>query len=229
MDGLVNIAGYCRLELPAWMEESELAKMWSANVGGTAACGTFAMRHMAEQRAGSIVNVVLGAQFGMRYMASYGATKDAVASLTYSSSSELGWTGVRVNAVSPLARTRMVADTAAFMKANQAGMIDFERTSELSANAPLVAYLLSDAARDISWQVIRIEGPQLSLVAHPIVLDPIIVTDQAWTMDSIAAGFQNVLAERQVPIGAEHMLKAEYLARLAPRWDGSRTSPDLPS
>jgi hypothetical protein len=116
-----------------------------------------------------------------------------------------------VNAVSPLAWTRMVADTAAFMEANRVGMIDIERTPEPSANAPLVAYLLSNAARDICGQVSRIEGPQLSLVAHPVVLDPIIVTDQAWTLESIAAASQNVLAERQVPVGAEHMLKAVVL------------------
>lgn len=228
LDGLVNNAGYCRLELPTQMDEGELAKMWQANVRSTAACGTFAMRQMAEQGAGSIVNVVSGAHLGMRYMASYGATKAAVASFTYSWSLELRGTGVRVNAVSPLARTRMVADTAAFMEANRVGAIDYERTPEPSASAPLVAYLLSDAARDISGQVIRIEGPQLSLMAHPVVLDPVIVTDGDWSVDGIAAAFAGVLAERQVPVGAEHVLKAEYLAGSAPLWDGSKRPPEAP-
>jgi hypothetical protein len=116
----------------------------------------------------------------------------------------------------------MVAGTAAFMDVNRVGTIDFERTPEPSANAPLVAYLLSEAARHISGQVIRIEGPQLSLVAHPIALDPVLVTDRAWTVDSVAAVCEGVLPQRQVPVGAEHVLRAEYLAGSAPRWDGSK-------
>jgi hypothetical protein len=41
-------------------------------------------------------------------------------------------------------------------------------------------------------------------------------------VDSIAAAFEDVLAQRQVPVGAERTLKAEYLAGPAPRWDGSK-------
>src|SRR5208283_3655060 len=125
---------------------------------------------------------------------------------------------------SPLARTRMVAETAAFMEANRVGAIDYERTPEASACAPLVAYLLSDAARDISGQVIRIEGPQLSLMAHPVVLDPVLVADEGWNMDSIAGAFAGVLGKRPVPVGVEHVLKAEYLPGSAPRWDGTALS-----
>jgi hypothetical protein len=37
-----------------------------------------------------------------------------------------------------------------------------------------------------------------------------------------AAAFKDILAQRQVPVGAERTLKAEYLAGPAPRWDGSK-------
>jgi hypothetical protein len=39
---------------------------------------------------------------------------------------------------------------------------------------------------------------------------------------SIAAAFEDVLARRQVPVGAERTLKALYFAEPAPRWDGSK-------
>jgi hypothetical protein len=45
---------------------------------------------------------------------------------------------------------------------------------------------------------------------------------QAWTVISIAAAFKGGLAQRQVPVGAEYTLKAEYLAGSAPRWDGAK-------
>jgi hypothetical protein len=62
-------------------------------------------------------------------------------------------------------------------------------------------------------------------MAHPVILDPVVVADAGWSVDSIEAAFAGVLGTRQVPVGAEYVLKADYLAGPVPRWDGSKRSP----
>src|SRR5207253_11354170 len=123
-------------------------------------CGTHAIRRMLAQGGGTIINVSSGAHLGMRHMAAYGATKGGVASLTYTWALDLAPHGIRVNAISPIADTRM-AD-ALGPRARRPGWPP-EHT------APLVSFLLSDPSRGISGQVIRLNGRQLGLIAHPAV------------------------------------------------------------
>jgi len=73
----------------------------------------------------------------------YGATKGAVASLTYAWAVEFASRGVRVNAVSPLADTRMFSATAAFLA--ERGVRSHRRSPAPESNAPAVVYLLAHA------------------------------------------------------------------------------------
>src|SRR6202021_1447468 len=104
-------------------------------------------------------NDTSGAQSGMRHRGTYGATKGATASLTYSWALDLAASAIRVNAISPIARTAMV----------EYGMARGESGTNIQPEhvAPLVTFLLSDDARGITGQVIRLEGPNLSLLSRP--------------------------------------------------------------
>ena len=209
--GLVNNAGLFAMSLADQMTEAELTQLWGTNVSGLAACGAFAIRRMTAQGSGSIVNVASGAHFGMKHMPAYAATKGAVASLTYAWAIELEATGVRINALSPLARTRMADASARFYEEHNMGRVDVSGAPDPSANAPVVIFLLSDAASHVHGQMVRIEGNQLSLVAHPVVLEPVLVADGGWTPDTVAAAFDGELAKRLVPLGLRPRLKGEYL------------------
>jgi NAD(P)-dependent dehydrogenase (short-subunit alcohol dehydrogenase family) len=219
--GLVNNAGLFSMALPGEMTATDLADLWRVNVSGVAACGTFAIRRMTAEASGSIVNVVSGAHFGMKYMAADGATKGAVASLTYAWALELEDTGVRVNAISPLARTRMGESAANFFEKHDLGTVHLGQTPDASANAPVVVFLLSDAASRLNGQLVRIEGRQLALVSHPAVLDPIIISDEGWRPETIAATFEGVLSDRLVPTGMAPLLKAQYVTGSSELWDGT--------
>jgi NAD(P)-dependent dehydrogenase (short-subunit alcohol dehydrogenase family) len=121
----------------------------------------------------SIVTVISGAAAGMSGMAVYGATKGAVASLTASWALDLATRGIRVNAVSPLAETRLTE-----IGRRRLGATD--RQPEPERVAPFVSYLLSEASGWITGHSFRVDAAGVSLLgsltpvahyAHPSPLD----------------------------------------------------------
>lgn len=216
--GLVNNAGLFAMADGWELTQSHVLDLVRANIVGVAACGTFAMRRMVDQGFGSIVNIVSGAHFGIPHMSVYGATKGAVASFTYGWALDLEGTGVRVNAVSPLGRTRMGAATAEFYRSHRLGVIDNAGSPDPEVNAPVVIYLLSDAAAAIHGQIVRIEGAHLAVVAHPAVREPVLHGD--WTVAHVDKAFADTLQDYTVPLGMGPLLRAEYLSGASAFWDG---------
>lgn len=227
IDGLVNNAGLFEMSLPGELEFAQLERILSVNVVGVAACGTHAIRHMVAQGSGSIVNAVSGAHFGIPNMAAYAASKGAVASLTYTWALELQGTGVRVNAISPLGRTRMGETVAAFLEAHGLGTIAHQSSPAPEVSAPVAVFLLSDRASALTGQIVRIEGAQLALVAHPVVLEPILERDE-WTIEAVADAFATVFRDRLVPVGMTPLLRAEYLTGGSKLWGGRTEAPAGP-
>nr|BFE60723.1 SDR family oxidoreductase [Dactylosporangium thailandense] len=185
IDGLVNNAGIFRLADPREQDPAEFRAVLEVNVLGTAYCGLHAIRAMLQRGTGSIVNVTSGSHAGSAAMGAYGASKGAVASLTYCWATDLAGTGVRVNAVSPNAHTRMADAYEAYLGAAAQGQ---NVAKSPALNAPAVVYLLADASSALHGQVVRIDGDELSMVAHPAVqghgaLNP------AWTVSAVAAAF----------------------------------------
>lgn len=221
IDGLVNNAGLFDMSMPGEITGSQLTKLLAVNVAGVVACSMPAIRHMRGQGSGSIVNVTSGAHMGIAHMAAYAATKGAVASLTYTWSMELAASGVRVNAISPLASTRMGETTAAFLEANGLGRINAGGSPAPEANAPVAVFLLSDASARVTGQIVRIEGSDLALVAHPAVLEPVLSTDGLWTPAGVARAFEERLGQVLVPVGMGPLLRAEYLSGGSAFWDGT--------
>ena len=84
IDALVNNAGEFALALPQEQGAEDARRLLDVNVYGTIACGTAALRRMVEQGSGVVLNVTSGEQMGNTATGVYGATKAAVATLTYS-------------------------------------------------------------------------------------------------------------------------------------------------
>jgi NAD(P)-dependent dehydrogenase (short-subunit alcohol dehydrogenase family) len=195
--GLVNNAAIFRLADPHEQDPDVFRRVIEVNLLGTAYCGLHAIRAMLAQGSGSVVNVTSGAQAGSKAMAAYGASKGGVATLTYCWALDVAGTGVRVNAMSPNAHTRMSEEFERYLGAGARGQ-NSGKAPEL--NAPAVVYLLSDASAGVNGQVVRVDGDQLSLMTHPAVLEPALSRPQ-WTVESVAAAFADDLAGRQQAIG----------------------------
>ena len=201
LSGFVANAGILRHGRLTDMDEHDLRRMFEINLPGTAACASAAARAMLAQGAsGSIVTVTSGSQAGDIALGGYGATKAAIAALTYSWAIELFGTGVRINAVSPLAETAMAAQNKAHLADQQAKReIQYGALPNPDVSAPVISYLLSDRASDIHGQVVRIAGRELSFVSHPMIADPVL--DGEWTFEAVVDAFEKHLRHRQHKLG----------------------------
>jgi len=197
LDGLVNNAALNYEVLPYDEDPRRARELIGVNVLGVIYVGLAAIRAM-DGRGGSIVNISSGASLGQRLLGTYSASKGAVASLTYSWALDLESVGIRVNAVCPLAHTRMVL---ASERATRNCPPD--RTPEKIA--PLVSFLLSDRSDGVTGQMIRCNGPQLHIVGQPYLKAPILERD-SWDSDSVERAFAEVFHAHLEPYGLEKRL-----------------------
>ena len=190
VDGLVNNAGVLNLA-PPWAEtEESIRRVVEVNLLGALFVGTHAVRAMMDQGSGSIVNITSSAQLGLGAMGTYGATKGALASLTYSWSVDLGGYFVRVNAYAPVARTAM-AEMSPVLPPDMPAPAD---------NAAIVTYLLSDLSDGITGLVIQRRGNRLVVLAHPRLTEHGADAND-WTVETIVDRFEPVLRQHQEPVG----------------------------
>jgi NAD(P)-dependent dehydrogenase (short-subunit alcohol dehydrogenase family) len=208
IDGLVNNAGLTYESLPWDDDPGQARAVIEVNVLGTVYTGLAALRAMKAQGSGSIVNISSGASLGQRTLATYAASKGAVASLTYSWALDLEDVGIRVNAVCPLAHTRMVA---ASERARRKCPPD--RTPDRIA--PLVVFLVSDRSEGITGQMIRCNGPQLHLVGQPYLKSPVLERD-TWDSETIERAFTEVFQAHLEPYGLEKRLPPRLRDWLTP-------------
>ena len=174
IDGLVNNAGI-RYQAEIGQDDPEnMRELIEINVLGTLYCTNAAVRSM---RGGSIVNLGSVAMVGQPTALAYSASKGAIASITAGAAAELHERGIRVNAVCPVAWTKMAAaDTKATPSAPPETI------------APLVTYLLSDLAAKVTGQLIRFANGRLHVMLQTSPKEPLLERE-AWDLDAIAAAF----------------------------------------
>lgn len=201
IDGLLNNAGILRHGRVTEMSEGDLRAMLEVNTIGAAACAAHAIRRMLEQDGhGSIVNVASGSQAGDIALGAYGASKAAVASLTFSWALELRDTKVRVNALSPLAHTAMAETNMKFLAQQSASReVVYTTLPAADVNAPAAAFLLSDRSIGINGQIVRIAGEELSFVTHPMIAEPVL--KGRWDDGAVEAAFRDTLGRKQQKLG----------------------------
>lgn len=209
LDGLVNNAGIYH-ESPPWEEDPQ--RMWravSVNVLGAMYCLAAASRVMRAGGGGSIVNASSGGLFGFPTVSTYATTKGALLALTRSAALDLEACGVRVNAISPMAITRMTG-SALGRRLVPSGAADAplagitERTPERIA--PLVTYLLGPRSTGITGQFFRFDGNRISVVPQVPFDDHPGVVREAWDVDDVAEAFDGPLGEHLQPYGVERRL-----------------------
>src|ERR687897_1494731 len=163
LDVVVNNAGFVRDRMFVSCGEGEWDAVMRVHLKGHFAVARFAAEHWRERaNAGDavdarIVNTSSGAGLlGSVGQSAYSAAKAGIATLTLVQAAELGRYGVTANAIAPAARTRMTeAAFAATMAAPAAGEFDAMAPENVS---PLVAWLASAEARDVTGRVFEVEG-----------------------------------------------------------------------
>lgn len=102
LDVLVNNAGIALVKQIQDVTYEEFQKVMSVNVGGAFLCSRQAAKLMISQRSGLIVNISsVWGEVGASCESVYSASKAALIGFTKALAKELGYSGVRVNTVSP--------------------------------------------------------------------------------------------------------------------------------
>ncbi|HWA67194.1 MAG TPA: SDR family oxidoreductase [Mycobacteriales bacterium] len=170
LDVVINNAGILRDGFLAGLSEEQ----WDAVIAVHLKGHFCVLRHAAEywkdqSKAGAAVNAAVvntssgsGTTLPNPGQVNYGAAKAGIAAMTLVAAQELGRYGVRVNAITPLARTRLTLATPGIdqlmAKPEGADALD---AFDPAAISPLVAYL-STANCDVTGKVYEVSGSSIS-------------------------------------------------------------------
>jgi NAD(P)-dependent dehydrogenase (short-subunit alcohol dehydrogenase family) len=156
LDILVNNAGILRDKTIVNMSEQDFQLVLDVHLKGTFLCTQAAARVFKVQgKGGRIVNTTsLSGLLGNFGQGNYAAAKGGIYSLTRTAALEFQRMAVTVNALAPVALTRMTEDLQMFK-----GLT----TDQIGPQyvAPVAAFLASDLAADITGAIVGVQGPKI--------------------------------------------------------------------
>ncbi len=165
LDILINNAGILRDRMLTNMSEAEWDAVIQVHLKGTFAPSRHAAAYWREQSKagnevdGRIINTSSPSGiYGNVGQTNYGAAKAGIASFTIIAAKELGRYGVTVNAIAPAALTRMTEGLGM-------GQLPEEQKERMSPRyiSPIVVYLCSPQAKNITGRVFDVSGRALSV------------------------------------------------------------------
>lgn len=160
IDILVNNAGITRDTLLLRMKEEDWDAVLNTNLKGVFNCTKAAVKYMAKQRSGVIVNISsVVALMGNAGQANYAAAKAGILGFTRSVAKEMAARGIRVNAVTPgFIKTDMTSVLSEKVVAAMEASIPLARLGEPEDIAKAVLFLVSDNAAYITGQTLHVDG-----------------------------------------------------------------------
>ena len=195
LDVLVTCAGILRDRMVFNMSEEEWDAVMAVHLKGTFNCLRHACTHMRDRRYGRIITFSSGSGlFGNPGQANYGAAKSAIGGLTKVAARDLGKYGITVNAIAPVAGTRMTVNDEvrrARELRKQQGIQREDRgvaqIEELDPDdvAPMVVYLASEYAKDVNGQFFLCFGNSVALVSQPRPVKTLYKPEGNWTLDEL--------------------------------------------
>ncbi|MEZ0580721.1 SDR family oxidoreductase [Nocardioides sp. MH1] len=194
LDILVNNAGFVRDRMLVNATEEEFDAVMRVHLKGHFA----PLRHAAaywraeskegRQRVARVINTTSGAGLqGSIGQVVYSAAKGGIATMTLVAAAELGRVGVTVNAIAPVAKTRMTE-----------GAFDTSQMALPEDNSPLVAWLASEEAGDVTGRVIEVDGPVMT-VENAWSHGPSARADGRWAAADVGPALRKLISDAPGP------------------------------
>ncbi len=194
LDILVNNAGFVRDRMLVNTAEEEWDAVIRVHLKGHFAplrhAGAYWRAEAKEgrQREARVINTSSGAGLqGSIGQTTYSAAKAGIAGMTLVAAAEMGRYGVTVNAIAPVAQTRMTE-----------GAFDTSEMAKPEDNSPVVAWLASVEAGDITGRVIEIDGGQIC-VEQGWTHGPKRDIGRRWETAEVGSALRELIAEGNAP------------------------------
>lgn len=218
LDAVVNVAGISRPTSFAEGNPADWDDVLAVHLDGYRNVLSAALPLMAAAGRGHILGVTSGSGWRLADAGAYGCAKRAVASLTW----QLGRhapDGVIINAISPIAATRMV--TAALGRESSTG--GNTRTGGLSLGAlpapeqlgPLGAHLVDDAFLACQGRVLFTSGSEVAVIDEPRLIEVVRTANVSAPAPLMEAATTAAL----VPAESQQVSGGGINARLGPDFD----------
>ncbi len=186
VDGVVNNAGILRDRFFHNMDPEEWRLVIDVHLNGSFYVSRAAAPVFRAQNSGAYVHMVstsgLIGNFGQ---ANYSAAKLGLAALSKSIAMDMSRFNVRSNCISPFAFSRMIGSIPTETPEQQA-RVERLKVMEPAKIAPLAAYLVSDAANDVSGQIFAVRANEIFLMSQSRPLRGM-QTSEGWTAETIAS------------------------------------------
>ena len=170
------------------MSEEEWDPVIATHLKGTFTVFRAASAILRKQKSGTLIGFTSGAFTASVAQANYSAAKGGIVSLTRSAAAGLHKYGVTANCIAPVARSRM------------SGQVPFGfEMGEPEDVAPLVTFLLGDAARHITGQIYTVNGGRIAVWNQPTEVRDM-TKDGRWTVEEIAAQLDKEVGQERMEI-----------------------------
>jgi NAD(P)-dependent dehydrogenase (short-subunit alcohol dehydrogenase family) len=185
VDCVVNNAGILRDRIFHKMSVVDFETVIKVHLLGSFYMSKAAALHFREQENGSFVHFTstsgLIGNFGQ---ANYAAAKMGIVGLSKSIALDMARFNVRSNCVSPFAWSRLIG-TIPTETPEEKARVDRLKTMGAEKIAPLVAYLASDLAKDVTGQIFAVRRNEIFLMSQPRPIRSA-HRDGGWTPQAIA-------------------------------------------
>ena len=160
IDILINNAGITKDGLLIRMDDAQWDRVLDINLKGTFLCTRAVAKHMLKQRRGRIVSIAsIVGLIGNPGQANYAASKAGIIGMTKSVAKELASRGITCNAIAPgFIKTEMTDALPEQAKQRLQEAIPMGTLGEPWDVAQAALFLVSDAARYITGQVLVVDG-----------------------------------------------------------------------
>lgn len=160
VDILVNNAGIATGGLFQMIAIQELRKLFDVNFFGQILFTQGIARLMQRHKAGSIINISSTAAFiADPGTLAYGSSKAAFARASQSMATELGASGIRVNAIAPgVTRTDMFDQMSPVAREKLINSSALKRAAEPQDIANMALFLASNLSTFVTGQILKVDG-----------------------------------------------------------------------
>ena len=205
IDIVVNNAGILRDRLFFNMSPEEWSAVIDVHLNGSFFTSRAAAPHFKTQKSGAYVHMTsTSGPIGNPRHNDFRTAKLGIVALSRSIAGDMQRYNVRSNCISPFAWSRMIGSIPTETPEQQARVAKLKKL-DTAQIAPMVAFLASDAAADVTAQIFAVRGNEIFLMSQPRPVRGM-HTSEGWTPETIAERVLPAMKQNFIPMETSNIV-----------------------